>query len=200
MPATPAILGPWFRRHPCLAAVAATALFAAIVALQYATDEGSDAVSLLLVLPIALVAQAFGLRAGTAAAVAGAAVQAAWIVSDGTDVSVLGWAGRTIPMLLLGILIGHASDVQRDAERLLTTLAVAEERQREAAEINDTIVQSLAVAKWKLESGDVAGGLAVLDETIDAGVGLVDTLLGGLRLSNGERRRSRPRALHRSDV
>lgn len=198
MPATPAIFGPWFRRHPHLAVAAAAALFVAIVALRYATHDESDAVALLFVLPIALVAQAFGFRAGTLAAMAGAGLQAGWILADGADLSVVGWAARTIPMLLLGVLIGHASDVQRHAEQVVTSLAVAEERQREAAEINDTIVQSLSVAKWKLEAGDVDGGIAVLDETIDAGVGLVDTLLGGLRLSNGERRRSRPRALHRT--
>lgn len=196
-PLLPARFGPWFRRHPHLAVAAATALFAAVVVLRFATGDERDATGLLFVLPIALVAQAFGMRAGAAAALAGTGLLAAWTVVEGIDLSVLGWAARTIPMLLLGVLIGHASDVQRHAESLVTELAVAAERQREAAEINDTLVQNLAVAKWKLESGDIDAGIKVIDETIHAGEGLVGGLLGGLGLSNGDRRRSRPRVLSR---
>lgn len=183
--------GPWFRRHPRLAIAAAAVLFALVVIVRFATGDESDAIGLLFVLPIALVAQAFGFRAGTFAASIGMGLLALWVVTDGADLSALGWAARMIPLLMLGMLIGHASDVQRHSESLATDLAVAEERQREAAEINDTIVQSLSVAKWRLESGDVDGGLDVLDETIAAGQDLVSTLLGGLRLSNGDRRRSR---------
>lgn len=191
-------LGPWFRRNPHLAIAAAAALFVGVFALRVLTGDERDATGLLFVLPIALVASAFGLRAGAAAAAGAVGLLAAWVAIEGVELTPLGWAARTTPMLLLGVLIGHASDTQRQAEQVATDLAVAEERQREAAEINDTLVQNLAVAKWKLESGDVDGGIEVLDETIHAGEGLVRTLLGGLGISNGERRRSRPRALPRS--
>lgn len=190
---SPPLFGPWFRRHPRSAAVLSAALFAAVMVLRVVAGDERDATGLLFVLPIALVAQAFGFRAGTFAASAGMGLLALWVVADGVELSVLGWAARMIPLLMLGMLIGHASDVQRHAEALATHLAVAEERQREAAEINDTIVQSLSVAKWKLEAGDVDAGIDVLDETIHAGQGLVASLLGGLSLSNGERRRSRSR-------
>lgn len=193
---SPTLFGPWFRRHPRLAVAAAGALFAAVVVLRFVTGDERDATGLLFVLPIALVAQAFGLRAGSLAAAGGVGLLLGWAAIEHVDLSALGWAARTIPMLLLGALIGHASDVQRHAEALATHLAVVEERQREAAEINDTIVQSLSVAKWKLEAGDVDAGIEVLDETIHAGQGLVASLLGGLGLSNGERRRTRARALH----
>lgn len=191
-------LGPWFRRNPHLAIVAATALFVGVFALRVVAGDERDATGLLFVLPIALVAQAFGLRAGTAAALAGAGLLTAGVMIDHADLTPVGWAARLTPLVLLGVLIGHASDTEREAEAAATNLAVAEERQREAAEINDTIVQNLAVAKWKLEAGDVDGGIEVLDETMQASEGLVAKLLGGLRISGSDRRRSRPRALDRS--
>src|SRR5690606_32387761 len=106
---------------------AADVLFALVTILQFVTHDAADAVALLFVLPIALLAQAFGLRSGLAAAAAGAGLLATWVIVEGVDLSVLGWAARLVPMVLLGALIGHASDVQRHAERLATDLAVAEE-------------------------------------------------------------------------
>ncbi|MBK5223119.1 MAG: hypothetical protein JJE52_09630 [Acidimicrobiia bacterium] len=197
MPPKPARFGPWFRRHPHLAIVAADVLFALVTVVQFATDDASDAVGLLFVLPIALLAQAFGLRSGLASALVGVALLSTWVAVEGIELSVLGWAARLVPMLLLGVLIGHASDAERHAEALATDLAVASERQREAAEINDTLVQHLAVAKWKLEAGDVDGGIELLDDTITAGEGLVASLLGGLKVTSDDRRRSRPRPLQR---
>jgi signal transduction histidine kinase len=183
--------GPWFHRHPRLAVGAATALFGAVALLRFATGDERDATLLLLVLPIALVALAFGLRAGASAAVASVGLLVAWVVTADVTLSALGWVSRVVPLLLLGILIGHASDSQRRSSAVAARLVLVEERQREAAEINDTIVQNLTVAKWNVESGNLDAGVEALEEVIGASQALVVDLLTGLEISGSERRRSR---------
>jgi signal transduction histidine kinase len=184
-------LGPWFRRHPRLAVAAALGLFAGISVLRFATADERDATLLLFVLPIALLAQAFGLTAGAVAAVGSVGVLIGWVFASGVELSLLGWVARVTPLVLLGLLIGHASDAQRRAEMVAARLSIAEERQREAAEINDTIVQSLAVAKWNVESGNPQAGVDALEEVIEASQALVADLLGGLDLTAEDRRRRR---------
>lgn len=184
-------LGPWFHRHPRLAIVAAAGLMLVISVLRFATGDERDAISLLMVFPIALAALAFGLRAGAFAAVASVVVLVAWVVVDDISLSPLGWVSRVVPLLLLGILIGHASDAQRRATEVRTRLGWIEARQREAAEINDTIVQSLTVAKWNVEAGNGEAGISALEDVIEASQALVVDLLSGLDLTESDRRRSR---------
>ncbi|MFA5566577.1 MAG: hypothetical protein WC184_11190 [Acidimicrobiia bacterium] len=190
-------IGPWFRRHPSMAIWATTALFCAVFALQWATADVNDAVTVLFVFPIALVALAFGVQAGVGSAFIGVALMAIWVWLSDVHMPALGWAARILPMLLLGFLIGHASDMQRRAEILETDLAVSRERQRDAAEINDTLVQSLVVAKWKLEAGDVDAGIEMIETTIHDAEALVASLLGGLRLSSHDRMQTKPQEVVR---
>jgi hypothetical protein len=77
----------------------------------------------------------------------------------------------------LGALVGDASDRQRRVAEVERQLLVAELRAREAAEINDSIIQNLAAAKWSVESGNCARGLEVLTDTILTAEALVDGLL-----------------------
>lgn len=163
----------------------------AVSVLRFATGDERDAISLLMVLPIALVALAFGLRAGAMAAVGAVAVLIAWVVIEEIQLSPIGWTSRVVPLLLLGILIGHASDAQRRAAEVAARLGLVEERQREAAEINDTIVQSLTVAKWNVEAGHGEAGISALEDVIEASQALVIDLLAGLDISESDRRRSR---------
>jgi hypothetical protein len=44
-------------------------------------------------------------------------------------------------------------------------------------EINDSLVQGMAAAKWSLEAGRVDNGLAALEETLDQGQRLVSQLI-----------------------
>lgn len=182
-------LGPWFRCHPRLALATALVLFASIVAARFVVGDEREATLLLLVLPVALLALAFGLRAGAAAAMVSIGVLAGWVLSSGIDLSPIGWISRVTPLLLLGVLIGHASDEQRRAAAVSARLALIEERQREAAEINDTIVQGLAAAKWSFESGNDQAGMMALESVIEAGQELVVELLLGLGGDGKERRR-----------
>lgn len=67
------------------------------------------------------------------------------------------------------------------------------ERQRQALEIHDNIVQGLATAKLSFEVDDQAGGMAAVERTLGASRKIISDLLGeeraGTELSAGELRR-----------
>jgi signal transduction histidine kinase len=172
-------VGPWFRRYPVLAVGVAVALFAGVFGLQSAVHGATDAVTVLFVLPIALLAVAFGLGVGAAAGALGVLLVAMWVAVAGVSLTPLGWVTRATPMLLLGVLVGAASDRLRDAAQAEERLAVAEVREREAAEINDSIVQRLTAAKWALEAGHAERSVELLTESIETAEVLVADLLRG---------------------
>ena len=182
--------GPWFHRHPRMALACSAVLFVAATALHAAAGDHADLVALVLVFPVSLVAFSLGLRAGVVASLVSVVLLVGWGVVGDSGASAGEWALRSAPVVLLGVLIGRASDVQRRTTAVLRRLAVAEERQREAAEINDTIVQRLVVAKWSMEAGDTDAGMEAIDEVIRAGQHLVLDLLDGLELTAAERRRT----------
>jgi hypothetical protein len=185
-------MGPWYRQRPRVAVTVAALLFAGVFALRLAVGGSEDAISMLYVLPIALVSLAFGAQAGVGAGVCAVALVEAWAVLGDVDLTPVGWLSRATPLLLLGLLVGVASDQQRIAARRDRELAAVLALQREAAEINDTIVQGLAASKWRLECGDVDRGLATLTETMATAQALVSSLLGAASPLPGDLRRSRP--------
>lgn len=190
--ATPLLpTGPWFRRRPRLAVAVASALFAAVFALRLSVSGPADAITVLFVLPVSLIAIAFGLRAGTAAGALAVCLTGAWVAGAGVSLTAVGWAARLVPLLGLGPLIGAASDRLDEAHRHEEELARMFEMQREAAELNDAVVQRLAVAKWMFECGQLDGGLRMLTETMAEAQALVAKLLGPDSLLPGDLSRSR---------
>ena len=74
------------------------------------------------------------------------------------------------------------------------------ERQRQAIEIHDDVVQGLALAKLSFELGDDATGHAALEDALAAARRLVSDLLGDdgqptLDLTDGALRRDAPAGL-----
>lgn len=69
------------------------------------------------------------------------------------------------------------------------------ERQRQALEIHDNIVQGLATAKLSFETDDAAGGMAAVEHTLAASRTIISDLLGdeatASRLGPGDLRRGR---------
>ena len=90
----------------------------------------------------------------------------------------LGWVGLVAPVVLLGALVGFASDRIRDADRAERYAAMVTVLQVEGAEVSDRIFQGLAASKWMLEVGDLERGLAVLEDTMVIAQGLVTNVLG----------------------
>jgi hypothetical protein len=179
-PVAETFVEPWFRRYPGLAVAAGLALIAGITIVRFSTGDETDAAGLLYALPIALLAIAFGMHAGLLAALGCLSLLGTWVATTDAAFTPLGWFARVVPLLLLGVLIGRASDGLREAARVATRLAVAQARQRDAAEVNDTIVQHLSAAKWMFERGAHDEGISEVEGAITAGQSLVSELLTGL--------------------
>lgn len=168
---------PWFAARPPVTVAVVVLLFAGVLALRLSVSGADEAVTLLYSLPIALAAVAFGLRGGLTTGLAAVVLVAVWAVLADVDLSLVGWASRVVPLLLLGSLLGDATDRVRRADDERRAIAVAAERHRDAVEINDSVVQGMAAAKWSLEAGDLDGGLRTLGETMRTARALVSDLL-----------------------
>ena len=176
-PGTATATEAWFRRRPPLTWGAAASLFLGVFVLRLSGGTVEDAYSMLYVFPVALVAFAFGLRKGAAAGVLAVLLIVVWAVVRDVSLDPAGWASRIMPILLLGVLLGEASDRLRrnDAER--RRLETAALLHRDAIEINDSLIQGMAAAKWALEAGDVEAGLRTLNGTISQAQELVSGLI-----------------------
>lgn len=168
---------PWFRANPAGALLIAALLYVVVLALRMWVDEPLDAISMLYVFPVALVAMTGGRWVGLVGGGVAVLLVALWVVSQGVDLSVLGWASRAMPLVLVGILIGDASDRVEQAAADREARMLAKQRHREAVEINDSLVQGMSAAKWALEAGRTDAGLGALDETIEMGHRMVSKLI-----------------------
>ncbi|MET7280734.1 hypothetical protein ABZS29_21020 [Kribbella sp. NPDC005582] len=168
---------PWFRGHRTGTVVVIGVLFAAILLVRLLMRPVADASSMLYVLPVALAALAFGWRAGVLAGVTGIALIGVWAVVTSASLSPVGWISRAAPLLLLGYLLGDASDRLRRAEDDRLRAEAAALLYRQAIEINDSIVQGMAAARWALESGRAEAGMKILDTTMGQAQELVSELI-----------------------
>jgi K+-sensing histidine kinase KdpD len=168
---------PWFRDRPGLTLGVAAALYAAVLGLRFSVHSVEDPITLLFCLPIALLAVAYGLRAGLFAGLSGVLLVAIWVSVEQLSPSVLGWATTVTPMLLLGVLLGDAVDRLRRSEEERRRLEAVAQRHRDAVEFNDSVVQGLSAAKWSLEAGRADRGLEIVTQTLDAAQDLVSELL-----------------------
>ena len=176
---------PWYRLHPGNAIVMAVGLFVVISVLQWFNDGSGQAVAVLYVLPIALLAVTLGERGGLTGATVGFVLFAVFeIVHSSGDIDATGWVVRAVAMFLLGVLLGRATDKTTASERA----ALAEEERRchaeeanhrytEALEINDSLIQQIVAAKWMVEQGQPKGAAELLTVAIARGERMVTGLL-----------------------
>ncbi|HET6166917.1 MAG TPA: hypothetical protein VFE07_08825 [Marmoricola sp.] len=209
IPGHPTSTAPWFRAYPRLALLVATVLFLLVLVLRLRTGTANDASSMLYVLPVALVAMSRGARAGLVAGSVAVALIVIWTVARDVSLGPLAWTSRVVPLLLLGALVGDASDRLRRADAERHRLEAAARIHREAVEINDSIVQGMVTAKWALESGQLEPGLGTLSATITRAQELVSDLIRqagtgsrsvALEGSAGDRRDERHDAMHRDPM
>jgi K+-sensing histidine kinase KdpD len=178
-------MSPWYRLQPGTAIVVAMGLFVAISVLQWFNNESGQAIAVLYVLPIALLAVTLGERGGLMGAMAGFVLFAAFAIEHGRgDIDATGWAVRAIAMFLLGDLVGRATDQTTASE--CAALAEQERRCRveeanrrytDALEIHDSLLQQMVAAKWILEKGQPDHAAELLTETIAAGERMIAGLL-----------------------
>jgi hypothetical protein len=176
---------PWFHRWPALSVAVAAALYVGIFVLRMTTGTPAEATMLFFVLPISLIALAFGMWWGLAGGMIAIGLIVVWAVSEHVELSAVGWATRALPMLLLGVLVGRAADRLRASEAARATLDAAAHWHRQAVEINDSIVQGLSAAKWSLEAGRSDRALETVTETLDSAQTLVSQLLREAEVAPG---------------
>jgi signal transduction histidine kinase len=133
---------------------------------------------MLYVLPVALLAITFGLRVGIASGVLAVSLLVLWAVTAGENLSAWGWLSRVTPLLLLGALVGESADRIRAAAEAERRAAEVRLLQREAAEINDHVLQQMAAAKWMLEAGRIDDGVDLRVSAMDTAQQLVARMLG----------------------
>lgn len=160
-----------------LAVGVAAGLYLGIFGLRYSTANPADVVSALYVFPIALLAMTFGRRLGLAAGLVAIALLCAWVAMNDVDLSVAGWVSRLTPLLGVGMVLGDAADKLSDAAEERRRHEIAVQRHRQAVEINDSLIQGMAAAKWSIEAGRTESGLGTLKETIRLGHELVSGLI-----------------------
>ena len=168
---------PWFRQREGLALTLIAAMFVAVLALRLLTGTPVDAYSMLYVLPVALAASAFGRRGGVGSALLAVALIVVWALTRDVSLSPVAWASRAVPILLLGVLLGGASDRARRAEAERRQLELAALLHREAIEINDSLIQRMTAAKWSFEAGRTEAGLQALTATVHEAQDLVSELI-----------------------
>jgi glucose-6-phosphate-specific signal transduction histidine kinase len=190
---------PWFARRPRMALSVALLLFTGIFALQFIVHGTADSLSELYVLPVALVAFAFGYSAAMVAGGVAVTLLVTWAIITDTSLSPLGWMSSVGLIVLLGALVGVSADRIREARRAERYAYEISLMQRDAAEVNDTVVQSIAAAKWMLEAGQIERAGALLDETASTAQGLVSRVLGAASALTDDVRRPH-RVLYSSDA
>ncbi|WP_137121757.1 hypothetical protein [Segeticoccus rhizosphaerae] len=175
--------GPWFRERPPLTVGASAAMFMAVFVVRLFFGDASDALLILLVFPISLLALTFGTRVGLVAGLVAACLIGLWAWIDGVNLSLMGWLSRIGPLLFLGVLVGDAADRLKRADEERQCLAIAQLRHRQAVQVNDSLIQGMASAKWSLESGRPDTAATTLEETIATGQRLVSD---GLRAADAD--------------
>jgi K+-sensing histidine kinase KdpD len=163
----------------------AVGLFVVVSLLQWFNDGSGQAIAVLYVLPIALLAVTLGERGGLAGATVGFVLFAVFeIFHSYGDIDATGWAVRAVAMFLLGGLLGQTTDRTLASEQL----ALEEQRKRsqleetnrryaEAASIHDSLIQEMVAAKWMIERGETDQAAQVLTTTIATGERMVAELL-----------------------
>jgi K+-sensing histidine kinase KdpD len=164
--------------RPDLAAVVSIALFVGIFALRWSVGGVADSIAMLYVLPVALLALSFGFWVGLGAGLLAVSLFAVWMLATGESLSPLGWVCAVTPLLLVGALVGIATERIREANRVERHAMDVALLQREAAEINDSVLQQMAATKWLLESGHIDEAIELLEATMTTGQRLVTRVLG----------------------
>lgn len=109
-----------------------------------------------------------------------------------------------LAVMLLGLIIAIGIDVRRAGSwramvHRKSELETLRQRQRQALDLHDNVVQGLAMAKLSFELGEDEAGLDAMERTLAAARAFVTELLGDpeiVDLRNGALRRSVPAGPH----
>ena len=142
---------------------------AMIFALLFAISDPVQAGALLFVVPVAMLALSDGTRGGLAGAAAAIVLLAVWVLGDDIGLTVLGWASRITAVVMIGLLVGRYEDLARAQERRRLD-------ERYAIELHDRVIQSLVVARYRLD--DRPEAQAAVDAALAGAKEIISTRLG----------------------
>jgi diguanylate cyclase len=102
--------------RPRVSLAVAAVLFPAIFVLRLIAPETGDGVTALYVVPVVLVAVAYGGRRGLAAAGVAFALSTAWVLIEDVPVSALGYVNRAVVFAFVAVLVGRFATQLRRAK------------------------------------------------------------------------------------
>ncbi|MBN1173313.1 MAG: SpoIIE family protein phosphatase [Micromonosporaceae bacterium] len=103
------------------------ALFAGVFLLRWGDSRTMDAIAVLYVIPVALVAARFGVWAGASAAALASGLTIAWNVLDDGGLGITGIGIRLAVFLVIGVIVGLLADrVGQEAQERQRLLAVSQ--------------------------------------------------------------------------
>ena len=183
--------------------VAAVLLLLALFLLGLSREEQAEPAAILYAIPVVLLAIAIGPAAGVVGG--GAAGTLFWLADRGNDVSLEPFENvyRFLALVFLGGIAGSLASrlataernrlaAEREAAQANEQLAQREELGRRAVELNDEVVQGLALAGYLLESGDLEAATATLRAALQRAQGIVGNLIEAGEIEAGDLRRERP--------
>jgi signal transduction histidine kinase len=184
--------------------LSAGVLFVAIFVLRELVSGKGDALSLLYVIPVALLALELGIRAGVLAAIASTAATGVWIASVQTEIGLVGLLVRALIFLSVGAIAGRFSDQMRSHSiregsllRSGLDLARLDEHEDLLSMLTDHIERAVAVSSVRVEldggspvqRGDAGGEvLRVAVVSREATKGFIEVTAGSDRRFSPEER------------
>ena len=144
----------------------AVVLTVIVIALRATFSMPSDGFLFLLIAPIAIIAVEFAFVGGLVAALIGAAIVIGFGLSGVMNYSNVGVAVRVAAFLIAGAGVGYLVQDRNRREAEIAALERRAQEQREAIQLNDDVVQGLAVAKMALEMGDAERAKTTMETTL----------------------------------
>jgi diguanylate cyclase (GGDEF)-like protein/PAS domain S-box-containing protein len=84
----------------------AIAVCAAVTAGRFASDNPGDAVGVLFIVPVAMVALDFKWKGGLIAGAVGSLLTVAWSTFEHQQLTIVGYTSRTVAFIVVGVLVG----------------------------------------------------------------------------------------------
>ena len=144
----------------------ALVLSAIIIVLRFLFPTPSDGFLFLLIAPIAIVAVEFAFAGGLIAACLAGVVAAIFKLSGEMEYTSVGLGVRILTFLIAGAGVGFLVEDRKKREAALAKLERQAEEHREGLQLNDDVVQGLAVAKMALEMDEADRALVTLQKTL----------------------------------
>jgi signal transduction histidine kinase len=181
--AAASVSGPGWPQRRSVFLLSSSLLFVAIFVLRELVIGKGDALSLLYVIPVALLALELGMRAGLLAATAATAATGVWMASAQTGIGLVGLLVRALIFLSVGAIAGRFSDQMRRHsirdESLLRSgldLACLDENEDLLAMLVEHVERAVEVSSVRIELDGVsavqrgrAGGEALRVAVISRG-------------------------------